>query len=135
VYIAQPPLYKIKRKRREQYVDNDEQLNRILLELGSEDTILSRVSDRYRFTPDQVEKIVECLQQLERIGGGVTRYGAQLHEYLHEHKPDTLQLPKYIARIRTGNKEEFRYIHSDEELSTFSAEFDLQGDVFDLPDQ
>ena len=34
VYIAQPPLYRIKRKKREQYVDNDEQLNRILLELG-----------------------------------------------------------------------------------------------------
>ena len=35
VYIAQPPLYKIKRKRREQYIDNDFQLNKILLELGS----------------------------------------------------------------------------------------------------
>jgi DNA gyrase/topoisomerase IV subunit B len=35
VYIAQPPLYKIKRKKREQYIDNDEQLNRILLELGT----------------------------------------------------------------------------------------------------
>ena len=45
VYIAQPPLYKIKRKRREQYVDNDPQLNRILLELGSEDVNLVRLRD------------------------------------------------------------------------------------------
>lgn len=33
-YVAQPPLYKIKRKLRERYVDNDDQLNEILLELG-----------------------------------------------------------------------------------------------------
>src|SRR5687767_3377696 len=39
VYIAQPPLYKIKRKKREQYVDNDEQLNRILLELGDRKSV------------------------------------------------------------------------------------------------
>src|SRR5690606_38816556 len=66
VYIAQPPLYKIKRKRREQYVDNDEELNRILLELGSEDAVLTRLADNRRFTPEQVEKIVDALQQLEK---------------------------------------------------------------------
>src|SRR6266567_867164 len=57
VYIAQPPLYKIKRKKREQYVDNDDQLNRILLELGSEDVVLTRLSDRHVFAPTQVDKI------------------------------------------------------------------------------
>src|SRR5664279_2097609 len=58
VYIAQPPLYKIKRKKREQYVDNDDQLNRILLELGSEDIVLKRVSDSHVFAPAQIEQIV-----------------------------------------------------------------------------
>ena len=38
-------LYKIKRKRREQYIDNDPQLNRILLELGSEDVTFKRLRD------------------------------------------------------------------------------------------
>ena len=33
VYIAQPPLYKIKRKKREQYIENDPEMNRILLNL------------------------------------------------------------------------------------------------------
>jgi DNA gyrase subunit B len=31
IYIAQPPLYLIKRKKREEYVDDDAQLNKILI--------------------------------------------------------------------------------------------------------
>src|SRR5665213_84405 len=61
IYIAQPPLYKIKRKKREQYIDNDEQLNRILLELGSEDVVLTRLAGRHVFSPQQIDKIVESL--------------------------------------------------------------------------
>ena len=33
IYIAQPPLYQIKRKKREEYVDDDVQLNKILISL------------------------------------------------------------------------------------------------------
>ena len=35
IYIAQPPLYLIKRKKREEYVDDDAQLNKILIGLGA----------------------------------------------------------------------------------------------------
>ena len=37
VYIAQPPLYKIKRKKQERYIDNDRHLSRVLIEMGLED--------------------------------------------------------------------------------------------------
>ncbi len=50
------PLYKIKRKRRERYVDSDEQLNRSLLELGSGDvTLTPRLRDNrtFRLGPDR----------------------------------------------------------------------------------
>ena len=33
IYIAQPPLYQIKRKKREEYVDDDIQLNKILIQI------------------------------------------------------------------------------------------------------
>src|SRR5471030_707042 len=82
VYIAQPPLYKIKRKKREQYVDNDEQLNRILLELGSEDIVLQRLADKHIFAPAQIDQIVELLSTLEKLGAGITRYGASLSAFL-----------------------------------------------------
>ena len=36
IYIAQPPLYKVKRRKREEYIANDEGLTRMLIELGGE---------------------------------------------------------------------------------------------------
>ncbi len=134
VYIAQPPLFKIKRRKREQYIDNEEQLNRILLELGAEDTILTRVADGHAFNSNQLEKIADALQRLEKLGSGVTRYGVSLAEYLDQHEPGQDTLPKYIARLREGNREEFFYLHDDPDLARFSADYGLEGDFFDLPD-
>ena len=74
VYLAQPPLYKIKKKRKERYVDNDNQLNGILLELGLEDTSLVRASDDFVFNKDQVSEIVEIFSKLEQLGNSVTRH-------------------------------------------------------------
>src|SRR6202165_5237115 len=40
VYIAQPPLYSITRKKKTDYIDDDVQLNKILIQLGTEDVRL-----------------------------------------------------------------------------------------------
>jgi DNA gyrase subunit B len=129
VYIAQPPLYRIKRKKREQYIDNDEQLNRILLELGSEDVILTRRSDQHVFSPAQIDKIVELLAAIEKLGAGVTRYGAQLSEYLDRHDKATHALPRYIARIRQGNKESHEFLQDEAALVDFSQRHGLDADL------
>jgi DNA gyrase subunit B len=131
IYIAQPPLYRIKRKKREQYIDNDEQLNRILLELGSEDVILTRLADGHVFTPQQVDRIVESLAALEKLGAGVTRYGARLDDYLDRHDRETHALPRYIARIRDGNKETHEYLLNDAARARFFKDRGLDADLFD----
>ena len=110
VYIAQPPLYKIKRKRREQYIDNDAQLNRILLELGTEDVNFIRLRDNQDLDSETIERVVHILSRMEMVGRGVTRYGCEFATYLDQHNKETHELPRYIARIRTGNDEEFRYM-------------------------
>ena len=125
VYIAQPPLYKIKRKRREQYVDNDPQLNRILLELGTEDVTLVRLRDNKELSGEVIDHLVECMSRLEMIGSGVTRYGCDFAQYLDQHDGDEYLLPRYIVRIRTGNEEEFRFLKNDDDRIAFHAEFDL----------
>ncbi|MCC5022491.1 MAG: DNA topoisomerase (ATP-hydrolyzing) subunit B [Candidatus Synoicihabitans palmerolidicus] len=126
VYIAQPPLYRIKRKRREQYIDNDEQLNRILLELGSEDVMLTLIKDNHVFAAEQ---IVETLAALEKMGTGVTRYGASITEYLDEHDPETLSLPRYIARIREGNNESHEFLRDEHARAEFTSNQGLDADT------
>ncbi len=130
IYIAQPPLYLIKRKKREQYVDNDAELNRILLELGCEEVTLRRLRDSHDFPPQKVDKIVEALARLEALGAGVTRYGCTLHQYLDQRDTATHILPKYIARVRTGNQEVFNFLKDDDARSRFYVENSLQGDIF-----
>jgi DNA gyrase subunit B len=131
VYIAQPPLYKIKRKKREQYVDNDEQLNRILLELGSEDIVLSRLTDGHVFAPAQIEQIVENLALLEKFGSGVTRYGASLPEYLDTQDATTRALPRYVARLREGNKESHQFLRDEHARADFLSAHKLNADLTD----
>ena len=131
IYIAQPPLYKIKRKKREQYVDNDEQLNRILLELGSEDIVLSRLTDGHIFAPAQIEQIVENLALLEKFGSGVTRYGASLPEYLDTQDATTRALPRYVARLREGNKESHQFLRDEHARADFLSAHKLNADLTD----
>ena len=122
VYIAQPPLYKIKRKKREQYVDNDEQLNRILLELGAEDILIAPAgAGQPPIAPAVLDQIVEMLAALEKLGHGITRHGASLAEYLDQQAKDTHELPRYIARIREGNKESHQFIVDDKARAAFAT--------------
>ncbi len=134
VYIAQPPLYKIKRKKREQYVDNDEQLNRILLELGSEDVTLTRLKDQHVFSPEQIDRIVESLAALEKLGAGVTRHGVDLAEYLGSHDAATRALPRYIARIREGNKESHEFLIDEHARAQFVLQHNLDAGLSDSAD-
>ena len=131
LYIAQPPLYKIKRRRREQYVENDAELNRILLELGSEDVTLVRIRDDHHFPSATIDKIVEALARLEVLSGGVSRYGCPIVEYLDHKNRETLALPEYIARIRTGNREEYEFLLDDDDRSKFYIEQGITEDLYE----
>jgi DNA gyrase subunit B len=134
VYIAQPPLYRIKRKKREQYVENDDELNRILLELGSEDVTLTRLRDGHVFDAQLVDRIVEALAQLERLGGGVTRLGVSLSDYLDHHSGESFSLPRYIARIREGNQESHVFLRDEAERSTFHQRENVGDDSPESPE-
>ncbi len=110
VYIAKPPLYKIKRRKTEQYIQDDFEMSQILIKLGSEDMQLKRTKDNFIFTESVLAEINELLLKIEQVGRSLGRYGFNLERLLNHYDKTTRQLPKFVARIRTGNDEEVRFL-------------------------
>jgi DNA gyrase subunit B len=120
IYIAQPPLYQIKRKKREEYVDDDAELNKILISLGAEEVRLKNLEDGREFSEAQLREILDLLERLAKLSDSVRRHGGDFEEYLAHRNPDTGQLPEYLVAIREGNQEYVKYFPDEAALTQFA---------------
>ena len=130
VYIAQPPLYQISRKKRVEYIADDNELNRILIELGSEDVSL-KLSDKKKLNNKQVAEILELLMSLDKYARSIQRHGGHFADYIEQRKK-TGELPTHLVKIRDGNEESVHYFHSDSDLAKFgkkNPDLNLFGDI------
>src|SRR5205807_505732 len=94
VYIAQPPLYQISRKKRVEYVDDDARLNKILIELGTEEVRLRNLADGVELTAKQLAEILELLESLDKYANGLRRKGGDFAVYLEHRHSQTHELPQ-----------------------------------------
>lgn len=122
IYIACPPLYLIKRKKREEYVDDDAQLNRILLGLGAEEVKLKNLSDGKVFTATQLKEVLDLLEKLSKYSDAIRRHGGDFETYLTERNRETGHLPNYLVKVREGNNEWVTYFPGEDEMRAFHEE-------------
>jgi DNA gyrase subunit B len=120
VYIAQPPLYSITRKKKTDYIDDDVQLNRILLQNGTEEVKLKNLADGREFTPKQLEEILSLLEALDKHATYIKRLGGDFAEYVEKRAEDGT-LPQFMVKVRDGNDETVHYFITTEELDAFKA--------------
>ena len=129
VYIAQPPLYQISRKKRVEYVADDNELNKILIDLGSEDVSL-KLSAKKTLNNKQMSEILELLITLDKYARSIKRHGGNFTQYVEQRKKSG-ELPTHLIKVRDGNEEAVHYFHSDTELAKFAkknADLNLFGD-------
>ena len=120
LYIAQPPLYKVTRKKREEYIADDQALNEILIRLGSEDVKLRKYGSDDGVDSDLLTSVLDTLAQLTRFTSTLEGHGGNFKDLL-AHGEDG-QLPEYMVRIRSGNEEEIQYFTTEKELLAFAKE-------------
>ncbi|MCX5698382.1 MAG: DNA topoisomerase (ATP-hydrolyzing) subunit B [Candidatus Omnitrophica bacterium] len=116
VYITQPPLYKIKRGQREEYIQTEQQMNDMLLDLGREGHKLIRVKDKFSFTGNQFNELLKLLVELDKLGRYLDKKGVNFAEYLSFRHPKTKKMPIYRVKVDGNNQ----FVYSDKELATLT---------------
>jgi DNA gyrase subunit B len=119
VFIAQPPLYQISRKKRVEYVEDDARLNRILIRLGTEEVRLRNLDDAKELSQAQLSETLVLLEELDKFANGIRRKGGDFAAYLEHRNPSTHELPQHLVKIRSGNEETVSYFGSNEDLGRF----------------
>ena len=122
VYIAQPPLYKVTRKKRVEYIDDDVQMTKMLLDLGSEDVRLRSLENDKEVAKKQLAEILELLQSLDKFAGAIMRHGGNFTEYLEQRDAKKKTLPSHMVKIWEGNDEVVHYFQSEKALAKFGKD-------------
>ncbi|MGD7654368.1 MAG: DNA topoisomerase (ATP-hydrolyzing) subunit B [Verrucomicrobiales bacterium] len=119
LYIAQPPLYLVTRKKRSEYVQDDEELNNILIELGAGEVILRSHDQSRTFEADQLKGVLETLSALSRYTRSIEGNGGNFRDYLAA-RPADGHLPQFMIRIREGNDESVIYFADESALREYA---------------
>jgi len=113
IYIAQPPLYKVKRGKREEYIETEKKMNEFLFELGTEGLTLMRNSDKKNFSANSLKELLQLVLEYDKLSSSIVKRGAELSKYLCFRHPKTKKLPLFMVKV----EEEAHFFYDDEELA------------------
>ena len=117
IYIAQPPLYKVTRRKREEYVESDAHLTQILLDLGADGLLLEKTDGTQLLDTKGLRDLLENLVQVEEMSDKLRRRGIRLEDYLASRSKESGDFPLYCVYMNeVGEDLDIRFAHDDHDL-------------------
>jgi len=114
IFLAQPPLYRVRRKKHEQYFVTDADFRVALVELGSDGTTLTRVSDGKVFEAEEYTEAIDLLRQMEDHERTLRKHRIPLDTYFQSRRAEDGRLPHFRV---SGNGEVYFAITEEEARS------------------
>ena len=121
VYIAKPPLFKVTRKKKEQYIDTEEQLDRYLVQLGEEDLTVKSAAGT-QLAPEELTALIELYTRASHVSQGLRRCGIDPHEYFDAIREDGKCPVSHITVREADGTNTQKYLYSPEEQHAFLHE-------------
>ena len=120
VYIAQPPLYRVTRKKVSRYIQSEKEMDDYLLELGISDVKIRLKGEKEVLDEARMKRLLDLILEVETFIGRIERKGITFREFLAA-KNAKGELPRFEVNLLEGtkfayNRDEFEALRkSDEE--------------------
>ncbi|HXT59679.1 MAG TPA: DNA gyrase subunit B [Pirellulales bacterium] len=117
IFVAQPPLFRVKNKKRSYYVQTEEEMKAQLLDLGLSEGVFDPGDGRL-IEGDEMKRLCSILSAMEDSIIALERRGISLREHAKRQDPASGKLPIY--HVFLGAHE--RWFATREELDAFVAQ-------------
>jgi DNA gyrase subunit B len=112
VYIAQPPLYRVTRKKISRYIHSEKEMDEYLLKLGMSDLSVRLTGQSDTLSKEQVDAIVHAILDVETLIASIERKGVPFREFLAA-RDATGRLPQF--EVKLGDV--LQFVYSKEEFA------------------
>lgn len=117
VYIAQPPLYRVTRKKVGRYIHSEKEMDDYLLQLGVSDVKVKLAGEQEPISQDRLNTFVALLLDLEGLVHRIERKGVLFREFLLA-KGEGGAYPRFRIHLTEGE----RFAYSTSELETLKKQ-------------
>ena len=111
VYIAQPPLFRVSRKKTSRYIHSEKEMDDYLLELGLSDIQVRLRSQDRILTLEELKDLTAVILDVEAFISRIERKGIPFREFLSL-KNEMGELPRFQINLLDGAK----FVYSEDEF-------------------
>ena len=121
IYIAQPPLYRVSRKKTQKYIHSEREMDDYLLHLGMSDVKVRLSGREESLSTGSTKDLIDAVLDIEILIDKIERKGMLLEEFLAT-KNDQGIYPRFTVTI--GDKQNF--VYSEDEFAELEKEFEVE---------
>jgi len=119
IYIGQPPLFRVTRKKKSQYIHSEKEMDDYLLGLGLSDVKIQMNNQAEPLSEERAKTLLETIIEVESFIGRIEKKGISFREFIAM-KNDEGILPRFQVELSNGvhyafTTSEFEQLKADDE--------------------
>lgn len=120
VYIAQPPLYRVTRKKHSQYIHSEKEMDDYQLKLGMSDMHVKLPGSQDYMGVDELHELLSVVRDIEMFIAMVERKGLPFKQFVSM-KNDEGQYPRFMVQVG----DEVNYLYTEEQFEALKKQSEV----------